>query len=68
MLEMVHPEVYRLGCGGAPAERPVYSLPARFGSGFLPALVAQALAALGRRIEGAMPAGVARRGRRAGGR
>ena len=49
-------EVYPLDSGEPPAMRPVYGLPAEIGQRVYAGLVAQALAALGGRIEGAMPA------------
>jgi ATP-dependent DNA helicase RecG len=56
--EIVHPEVYPLESGEPPAVRPVYGLPAEIGQRVYAGLVAQALAALGGRIEGAMPAAI----------
>jgi ATP-dependent DNA helicase RecG len=55
-LEIIHPEVYPLGSGAPPAVRPVYGLPAEVGQRTYGGLVAQALAGMGGRIEGAMPA------------
>ena len=55
-LEIIHPEVYPLDSGAPPAVRPVYGLPSEIGQRVYAGLVAQALAALGGRIEGAMPA------------
>ncbi|HVA40461.1 MAG TPA: ATP-dependent DNA helicase RecG [Candidatus Binataceae bacterium] len=55
-LEIIHPEVYPLDSGAPPAVRPVYGLPTEIGQRIYAGLVAQALAALGGRIEGAMPA------------
>ena len=55
-LEIIHPEVYPLDSGAPPAVRPVYGLPSEIGQRVYAGLVAQALAALGERIDGAMPA------------
>ncbi|MGB6563527.1 MAG: ATP-dependent DNA helicase RecG [Candidatus Binataceae bacterium] len=55
-LEIIHPEVYPLDSGAPPAVRPVYGLPSELGQRVYAGLVAQALAALGKRIDGAMPA------------
>ena len=55
-LEIVHPEVYPLDSGEPPAVRPVYGLPSEIGQRVYAGLVTQALAALGGRIGGAMPA------------
>ncbi|MGH7915734.1 MAG: ATP-dependent DNA helicase RecG [Candidatus Binataceae bacterium] len=55
-FEIIHPEVYPLDSGAPPAVRPVYGLPSEIGQRVYAGLVAQALAALGGRIEGAMPA------------
>lgn len=57
-LEIIHPEVYPLDSGEPPAVRPVYGLPSEIGQRVYSGLVAQALAALGGRIGGAMPAAV----------
>jgi ATP-dependent DNA helicase RecG len=57
-LEIVHPEVYPLDSGAPPAVRPVYGLPSEIGQRTYVALVAQALAAIDDRIEGAMPAAI----------
>ena len=71
-LEIMHPEVYRLDSGAPPAVRPVYGLPSEIGQRVYAGLVAQALVAIGGRIEGAMPtalraeAGVMRSARRCG--
>jgi ATP-dependent DNA helicase RecG len=54
-LEIVHPEVYPLDSGEPPSVRPVYGLPSEIGQRVYAGLVAQALAALDGRIEGAMP-------------
>jgi len=54
-LEIIHPEVYPLDSGAPPAVRPVYGLPPEIGQRVYGGLVAQALTALGGRIEGAMP-------------
>ena len=55
-LEIIHPEVYPLDSGAPPAVRPVYGLPPEIGQRVYGGLVAQALAALDGRIQGAMPA------------
>src|SRR5260370_6210961 len=54
-LEIVHPEVYPLDSGEPRSVRPVYGLPSEIGQRVYAVLVAQALAALGGRIYGAMP-------------
>ena len=54
-LEIIHPEVYPLDSGAPPAVRPVYGLPSEIGQRVYAGLVAQALVAMGGRIEGAMP-------------
>src|ERR1700682_1278513 len=54
-LEIVHPEVYPLDSGAPPSVRAVYGLPSEIGQRVYAGLVAQALAALGGRIDGAMP-------------
>lgn len=54
-LEIIHPEVYPLNAGAPPAIRPVYSLPAEVGQRLYAGLVAQALAAVGTQIQGAIP-------------
>jgi ATP-dependent DNA helicase RecG len=56
VLEIIHPEVYSLDAGAPPAVRPVYGLPPEIGQRVYAGLVAQALAGIGGRIEGAMPA------------
>lgn len=54
-LEIIHPEVYSLDSGAPPAVRPVYGLPPEIGQRVYAGLVAQALAGIGSRIDGAMP-------------
>ena len=54
-LEIVHPEVYPLESGAPPAVRPVYGLPSEIGQRVYAGLIAQALAAMPARVEGAMP-------------
>ncbi len=54
-LEIVHPEVYSLDTGAPPPIRPVYGVPREVGQRVYAGLVARALAALGNRIDAAIP-------------
>ncbi|MHB8381046.1 MAG: ATP-dependent DNA helicase RecG [Candidatus Binataceae bacterium] len=55
-LEIVQPELHLLSSGAPPPVRPAYRLPASIGQRLFAALVAKALAAIGEKIQGAMPA------------